>query len=151
MKTTPQSSFLVKRLLPASPAHAYRFWSDPALRRRWTDCHPDWSALENTSDFRVGGHERQRQRAPDGLVQQVDTHYLDLIPGERIVYAYAMQINAAPLSASLVTIDLVAEGKQTRMTFAEHLSLLDGSLDIGQRELGTGDALDMLVKALQTA
>lgn len=151
MKTTPQSSFVVKRLLPASPAHAYRFWSDPDLKRRWTDCHPDWTILENTADFRVGGHDRQLQRAPDGMLQQVDTHYLHLLPGQRIVYAYSMHINEAPLSALLVTIDLVAEGQETRMTFTEHLSLLDGTLDISQREFGTGEALDMLVAALQMA
>lgn len=33
-------SFVIERTLPGSPTHAFRFWSDHALKRRWTSCHP---------------------------------------------------------------------------------------------------------------
>lgn len=150
MTTTPQSSFTIRRMLPGSPRHAWRFWADPALKQRWTDCHPDWTVLERNSDFAIGGVECQLLRGPDGREQRVDTHYLDLQPNRRIVYAYSMHLDDAPLSASLVTIDFLARADGTELLFVEHLALLDGSTDAALRQSGTNEAIDRIA-ALFTA
>ena len=59
-------TFVIERDLPGSVAHAFRFWSDHALKRRWTACHPDWQVMEDHFDFKVGGSERMTWRRPDG-------------------------------------------------------------------------------------
>jgi uncharacterized protein YndB with AHSA1/START domain len=66
MNDTHHSTFTVERNLPGSPRHAFRFWSEPELKLRWTDCHPDWTVLEERFEFRIGGSEVRRWRMPDG-------------------------------------------------------------------------------------
>lgn len=147
MNTVQHSSFTVERLLPARPQHAYRFWADPALRERWTSCHPDWSLLEETIDFRIGGQHLTRMRPPGGSVQTVDIRYLDLLEGQRIVYAYSMHLDHQPLSASLVTIELLPGQDGTRMVYVEQLAMLSGDPELRRR--GTDDGFDRLVTAVE--
>jgi uncharacterized protein YndB with AHSA1/START domain len=153
--TTPHgngvhSSFTVERLLPGRPSHAYRFWAEPELKRRWNGCHPDWTVLEEAFDFRIGGHEHIRMRTDKGAVQAVDFHYLDLLPGERIVYAYAMRLDDAAISASLVTIELRPHAGGTRMLFTEHLAMLEaGNADV--RKQGTEQGFDRLALEIERA
>lgn len=137
------SSFTIERQLPGSPAHAYRFFADPDLKQRWTECHPDWTVVDRAFDFRIGGNETTRLRRGDGAVQTVDIHYLDLLAGERIVYAYSMRLDETAISASLVTIALVREGAGTRMLYTEHLAMLEGT-GAAEREMGTEQGFDRL-------
>lgn len=140
------TSFVVTRKLAASPEHAFRFWSDPELKARWSGCHPDWTVLEDTFEFRVGGGEAKRWRTPDGKEQTFDARYLDIVPEQRIIYAYQMSFDAVRLSASLVTITFEPAGAGTTMTFTEQVAILAGGRDArNQRLAGTEDGLDRLV------
>ena len=60
------STFVIERELPGGPKHAFRFWSEPALKKLWTGCHPDWTVLEDRFDFGIGGEEAIRWRTPEG-------------------------------------------------------------------------------------
>ena len=62
MSTVEHTTFTIERDLPGSPRHAFRFWSEKALKRRWTDCHPDWTVLDDRFDFTAGGEEAVRWR-----------------------------------------------------------------------------------------
>ena len=101
-------TFVLERELPGRRAYAFRFWSEFDLKRRWTSCHPDWHVEEDTFDFKIGGGERTRWRMPDGSVQDMIAHYLEIHPAERIVYAYTMTTNGRPISSSLVTVEFTA-------------------------------------------
>ncbi|GLQ56825.1 SRPBCC family protein [Devosia nitrariae] len=144
------SSFTIERQLPGRPAHAYRFFAEPDLKRRWTECHPDWTVVDEAFDFRIGGNETTRLRRGDGAVQTVDIHYLDLLPGERIVYAYSMRLDETAVSASLVTIALVPEGTATRMLYTEHLAMLEGA-GAAERQMGTEQGFDRLAAEIERA
>lgn len=144
------SSFTIERLLPGRPAYAYRFFTEPDLKRRWTGCHPDWTVVEETFDVRIGGNEKTRLRRTDGVVQTVDIHYLDLLPGERIVYAYGMRLDERALSASLVTIALLPHADGTRMLFTEHLAMLERT-GAGERRMGTEQGFDRLAIEIERA
>ncbi|WP_232846710.1 SRPBCC family protein [Devosia beringensis] len=69
-------SFVITRDLPGSPVHAFRFWAEHALKRRWFSCHPDWDMLEDRFDFRRDGGETLRWRMPDGTEQAMLAHFL---------------------------------------------------------------------------
>ena len=56
--TVNHRTFVIERDLPGSVGHAFRFWSDHQLKRRWTACHPDWQVMEDHFDFAIGGAER---------------------------------------------------------------------------------------------
>lgn len=140
------TSFVIQRDLATSPRHAFRFWSEPALKTRWNDCHTDWQVLEESFDFRPGGAELKRWRMPDGPELCVDARYFDIVPAERIIYAYAMSLGGVRLSASLVTVTFAPTGRGTRMTFNEQVVLLSGGAAArAQRLAGTGEGLDRLV------
>jgi uncharacterized protein YndB with AHSA1/START domain len=140
------TSFVVARELAASPRHAFRFWSDAELKARWSGCHSDWTVLEDTFEFRVGGTDAKRWRTPEGSEQTFHAHYLDIVPDQRIIYAYEMSFAGARLSASLVTITLEPDGSKTKMTFTEQVAILaGGSVAREQRLAGTEDGLDRLV------
>ena len=143
-------SFVIERDLPGSPAHAYRFWSDHQLKRRWNACHPDWHVVEDRFDFRIDGQESMIWRMPDGTRQAMLAHFLEIHPRQRIVYAYTMRTEDVPISSSLVTVEFEDAGGKTIMTFTEQAVFgLEADGDI--REHGTAIGFTQLQKAMGEA
>lgn len=150
MKSKPveHSSFAIERDLPGSPRHAFRFWSDAELKERWTGCHSDWTVLEEAFDFSPGGRETKRWRTPDGQELAFNAFYLDIVPEQRIIYAYEMSFGGVKLSASLVTIELSPSGDRTRMKFTEQAVFLAGEGAGEARREGTQEGVERLVEAM---
>ncbi|MGY6269819.1 SRPBCC family protein [Achromobacter denitrificans] len=142
------ATFVIERELTASPRDAYRFWSEPRLKQRWTSCHPDWTVLEEHFDFRADGTEARRWRTPEGAEQTYRAAYLDVVPDKRILYAYEMGLGGQRISASLVTVEFAPSGAGTLMRFTEQVALLDGSSPQGRR-IGTEAGLDRLAGMAQ--
>jgi len=150
MITVDHHTFVVERDLPGSTAHAFRFWAEPELKRRWTDCHPDWAVLEDLFDFRVGGIEAKRWQMPDGQELTFRAQYLDIMSGQRILYAYEMGFGGQRVSASLATVELLPAGARTRMKFTEQAAFLAGGDGARrQRVGGTETGFDRLVEAIR--
>lgn len=149
MTAIDHSTFTIERDLPGSPRHAFRFWSDPALKLRWTDCHPDWTVLEEEFDFRAGGAEMRRWRMPDGQELVFTARYFDIEPARRIIYAFDMSFGGVKQSVSLATIELIATGAATRMIFTEQLAFLGDAGARDQRVAGTGEGFDRLVSVME--
>ena len=140
-------SFVIERQLPGSLGHAFRFFADHALKRRWTSCHPTWTVLDDRFDFRVDGSEVTRWRLPDGSHWSMLAHYLEIAERERIVYAYTMRIDERPISSSLVTVEFALAGPRTRMTFTEQAAFGD-TRDADIRETGTSGTFDRLAEEI---
>jgi uncharacterized protein YndB with AHSA1/START domain len=145
--TVHHRSFVIERQLPGSLGHAFRFFSDHALKRRWTSCHPTWTVLDDRFDFRVDGSEATRWRLPDGTHWSMLAYYLEIAERERIVYAYTMRIDERPISSSLVTVEFAPVGSQTRMTFTEQ-AVFGDPRDADIRETGTGGTFDRLAEEM---
>jgi uncharacterized protein YndB with AHSA1/START domain len=145
------TTFVIERDLPGTPRHAFRFWADPGLKDRWAGCHADWTTLEERFDFRPGGTEVKRWRTPDGDELTFHAAFLDIVAGERIIYAYEMSFGGERLSASLVTIELIPDGSRTRMKFTEQAAFLTGAGASEQRIAGTGEGFDRLVDVMAEA
>ena len=141
------STFVVERELPGSPAHAFRFWADPVLKERWSGCHPDWTVLEDVRDFQTGGMEVKRWRMPSGTEMAVSTVYLDILPDERIIYAYKMSFGARPDSTSLVSIEFRSLGGRTKVKVTEQGAFLNGGSQ--ERVAGTEEGYDRLVAVVE--
>lgn len=144
------TTFTMARDFKASPARAFRGFSDTELRRRWTDCHPD-IRREHSLDFRVGGAEINRMTMPEGTVHLMEARFLEIIADVRIVYAYAMYEDARFTSASLVTVDFAASGYGCRMTYTEQAAFADGDGQRAERIEGTGEGFDRLVALVNEA
>jgi uncharacterized protein YndB with AHSA1/START domain len=148
MNTVCHTTFVIERELPASPKHAFRFFSEKALKERWNACHPSWTVLEDRFDFRVGGVEAKRWRTGEGHEQTFLAHYLDIVPPSRIIYAFDMTFRGQRVSASLATIELVPDGMRTTMLFTEQLAFLAGREAMQMRIAGTGTGFDRLVEVV---
>jgi uncharacterized protein YndB with AHSA1/START domain len=143
-------TFVIERDLPGSARHAFRFWAEFDLKRRWTSCHPDWTVLEDSLDFNVPGSEVTRWRMPDGTEHGFVAHYMEIVPAERIIYAFRMDAEGRPVSSSLATVELVPSGAATRMTYTEQAAFADPAI-ADMRESGTGSGFDRLVELLERA
>ena len=148
MSSTTSGAFTIEREYPASPARVFRAFADAGAKAQWFGCVEGWTVLEHTMDFRVGGRETWRGGPPGGPVHRNDTFYHDIVPGERIIWSYAMSIDERRISVSLSCIELAATKAGTRMTFTEQGAFLDGYAGEDQRVAGTNMLLDSLGAAL---
>ena len=142
------TTFRIDRTYPASPAHVFRFWSDPGLKRQWTDCHPDWTEIEDRFDFRVGGIEAKRWRMADGREQTFGATYLDIVAPHRILYAFEMSQGGTRVSVSLATIVFHAEAGGTQMAYTEQIAFFAGPAALRARIAGTGEGFDRIAGLL---
>ena len=139
MSAAHHSTFVIERELPTGPKHAFRFWSDPAMKQRWNACHPDWTVLEDVFEFHVGGKEARRWRTLEGHEQTFAARYFDIEPQQRIIYAFEMSFGGA--SIRVIGDRRVSTGRREdtyALHRAAHLSGHRGSQTPAHRRHGLG-------------
>jgi uncharacterized protein YndB with AHSA1/START domain len=112
-------TFTIERTLSAPPERVFEALSNPEIKARWFAGPPGWKQHARTFDFRVGGREHLSGEHAGSMTSVFDAVYLDIVPGERLVYVYEMTINGRKISASLATFQLFAEGGKTRLVLTE--------------------------------
>lgn len=117
----------------------------------FTAPNEQWDIVERAMDFKVGGRERLKGRWRSGLITEFDATYFDIIPGERIVYAYEMRLDGRKISVSLATFEFKPAGAGARLIMTEQGAFLDGYDDNGSRERGSRDIIDKLSAYLTSA
>jgi uncharacterized protein YndB with AHSA1/START domain len=143
-RSVAHSTFVIERSLAAPVERVFAAWSDPALKRSWQSCHDDWRSEEHRLDFRVDGTELSRTVEPDGTAHTMKARFLDIVPDQRIVYVYEMQLDEVRISISLVTVTFEAARSRTKMTFTEQVTFLDGHGEVDERREGTLVGLERL-------
>ena len=145
-RSVAHGSFAIERTFRAPPAMVFAAWAEQAAKGRWFATAPDgWTTALYELDFRVGGREVWRGGPNDGPEHAFAGHYLDIVPNERIIYAYDMHLGTARISVALATVEFHADGSGTRMLFTEQAAFLDGLDHLAQRRAGTEELLDLLV------
>ncbi|MBC7990390.1 MAG: SRPBCC family protein [Luteimonas sp.] len=149
-RSVTHATFVIERDFAVAPARVFAAWADPAARDRWFVRDDAWELSEYEQDFRVGGREHGRFRQKPGEPTYAnDTLYQDIVPGQRIVYAYTMKQDAALISASLATVELKPDGGGTRLVYTEQGAFLDGLDTASRREQGWAELLDKLQAQVQ--
>jgi uncharacterized protein YndB with AHSA1/START domain len=143
-------TFTLERSYDAPPAKVFKAFADPAIKRRWFVEGEGWEVDEFTGEFKVGGFERSRFRFKGGTPVRNDTSYHDIVPNERIIFAYSMTIGENRISSSLATFQFKPAGSGTQLIFTEQGAFLDGLDSAGPREGGWKGLLDALGRALQS-
>ena len=87
-------------------------------------------------DIIFGGREFNRGGEPGGPVHTYNATFQDIVPDERIVAAYEMQMDEVRISVSLATTEFRADGAGTRLVYTEQGAFLDGHDHPAQREAG---------------
>ena len=141
-----QASFTIERIFDAPPARVFQCFAEAETKKRWA-CHEDWRMTE--FDFRPGGREVSSGGEPGGPVYDFNGRYQDIVPGERIVFAFEMRRDGVRFSISVGTIQFEPHARGTRLLFSEQGVFLDGYEDPAQRESGSGVGLDNLAEMLR--
>ena len=142
-------TFVIERVYDASPERVYAAWSDPKAKGQWFAGPDDGQDSNHELDFRVGGKERLSGGLPDGPTYSYEATIQDIVPNERIIYAYEMHLDAKRISVSVATIEFHDIDQKTRLVVTEQGAYLDGLDDPRQREQGTKELLDALNLFLQ--
>lgn len=148
-RSVTHATFTIERLYEASVARVFAAWAKPEAKQRWFACHGDWTPGRFELDFTIGGREHLSTRDTDGVDHIYDAIYQDIVPGERIIYAYQMHLDTQRISVSLATVEFRSEGNGTRLVFTEQAAFLDGYDRPAEREIGTRAGLENLARELQ--
>ncbi len=145
-------SFVIERSYPSTIERVFAAFSDPNKKRKWFAEGKAFDVLGYELDFRVGGTERSQFRAKGGPMQgrafTNDTTYLDIEANRRIVFAYTMALDGRRFSASLATVELIADGSGTELVFTEQGAFWEGADGAQMREQGWGGLLEALGREL---
>jgi uncharacterized protein YndB with AHSA1/START domain len=122
-------TFTIERNYLATPTRVFAALALPEAREIWCNLpdaeEADGEAAITELDFRIGGRERFGFKQ-HGTTYRVEQRYYDIVPDQRIVYAYEMSANGARYSVSLATIELAKNGDGTAMAWTEQGAYLDG-------------------------
>ena len=146
-RSVVHATFTIERTYDFPPAKVFHAFADPKAKARWFQGH--WRASTFEMDFRVGGREVNRGGPKGGPVHAFQSRYQDIVPNERIIYTYDMEIDGKRISVSVATIEFKPAGAGTRLVLTEQGAYLDGFHDPSQREQGTRELLDALDAALK--
>jgi uncharacterized protein YndB with AHSA1/START domain len=98
----------------------------------------------------VGGRERFGIKI-QGTTLRYDARYYDIVPDQRIVFAYEMYANEARISVSVATIEFAKSADGTALRWTEQGTYLDG-IDGAEapwlRKQGTAEMLNGLTRYL---
>lgn len=147
-RSAEHGTFVIERTLAAPASRVFAAWSRVEDKRQWMSCHDDWRTEAHTLDFRIDGTEVSRVVAPDGTVHLMQARFFDIVPDQRIVYAYEMRLDETRISVSLVTVTFTGAAR-TKMTFTEQVTFLDGHGDLDERREGTEVGLARLAQLIK--
>jgi uncharacterized protein YndB with AHSA1/START domain len=153
-RSTIHGTFTIERRYKQPPAKVFGAFSDPAKKRRWFAEGPGFHLDSYEIDFREEGFERSRFRfvadkpIAEGTPCTNDTIFLDIVPDQRIVFAYTMLIAGKRISSSHSTIEFLPDGAGTLMVFTEQAAFFEGADGIEMREQGTRELLGALAREL---
>jgi uncharacterized protein YndB with AHSA1/START domain len=138
--------FAIERTYPSvTPQRVFDAFASVEGKNGWfTAPNERWDIVERTLDFRVGGRERLKGQWKTGLVTEFDATYFDIVPGERIVYAYEMRLDGRKISVSLATFEFKPLDAGAKLIMTEQGAFLDGYDDNGSRERGSREIIDKL-------
>jgi uncharacterized protein YndB with AHSA1/START domain len=145
---------VLESVIDAPRATLFRCWTDPALMVQWFTPAP-WSTVRAETDVRSGGSSLVVMRSPEGAEFPNRGVYLDVVPGERIVftdaYTSAWQPSEKPFFTAVLTFEDIGGGK-TRYT-ARALHWTDADCDAHEKmgfHEGWGKAADQLEALAKT-
>jgi uncharacterized protein YndB with AHSA1/START domain len=146
-----QRDIVISRQVDAPRALVYRAFTDPAHLLRWFG-PAGFTCRGAEVDLRVGGVWRIVMVGPDGAEYPVKGTYLEVVPGEKLVYLDEWVTDFKPTQSMLVAVHLADRDGGTRITLTTTaaseadrqalvaMGMVEGwaeSLDKLQAEVGT--------------
>ncbi|MHA6644077.1 SRPBCC family protein [Mesorhizobium sp. A623] len=146
-KAEVRPELIIHRTLTAPRALVFEVWTDGEHLKRWC-CPTGFTIPFSEGDIRTGGKFRTCMRSPQGEDHWLSGAYIEIVPGEKIVFTHAWQ-EAAGRSGHETTVTVMladAEGGGTRLTL--HQSFFDSEASRDGHLGGWNDTLDSLDRYL---
>ena len=141
--------FELVRDVPVRLERIWQAYTDPAVRRGWRSV--PGSSSTYAVDVVPGGSEHTTGRLGTEVVTS-DATFLDVVPEQRIVTAYAVSVDDVRRWAGLATVTREADGDDTRITHHEQYAFLavtgDGADDVAHLRGGVQLQLNRLQAVL---
>jgi uncharacterized protein YndB with AHSA1/START domain len=143
------NTFVVERMYHRAPKQVFAALADPVKKRRWFAESERHEVEVFDLDFRVGGRERATFRFKAGTPfagasYGCDNLYLDIVDGRRVVMASMMEFGGKPISASLITFELLPDEVGTQLILTHQGAYFEGADGPDRRHQGWRDILDRL-------
>jgi uncharacterized protein YndB with AHSA1/START domain len=116
----------ITRTFKAPRANVWRCWSEPDLLKQWY-CPKPWTVSEASMDLRPGGTFNTTMSGPNGEVHPNQGQYLEVVPGERLIFTDAfvgdwIPSDAAPFMTGYVILSDAPNGGTLMEWGARHWS-----------------------------
>jgi len=150
VKAVHATTVVERRFAGVTPPVVFSAWADVAKRAKWDlPGGEDWVLVELAQDFRVGGREKARFGPRENPRFWSVGEYLDIVPDVRIVSAGTMHSEAVRTSATLLTVELRAEGDSTHLVLTDQSVYFAAGEAPTDRRSGWGAILDRLGRFLE--
>jgi uncharacterized protein YndB with AHSA1/START domain len=147
--TTVHDTVVVRRTYDAAVSDVFAAWSEASALERWyVPGDGSWSSKVVAHDFRRGGAKKLEFGPPGGPAYTEDCRYEDIVPERRICFAMTILRDGVPITASMVTVELLPRGSRTETVVTDQIAILDGGDTAADRLRGWGETLDKLVRVL---
>ena len=117
------NDLVLDRMLDAPREKLWRCWTEPELLKQWF-CPKPWHVSEARLDLRRGGEFFTVMNGPDGERFDNNGVYLEIAPGERIVFTDAFVADWRPAGRPFMVADVrfedAGDGKTRYSATAMH-------------------------------
>lgn len=124
----PDFSLRIERVLRAPRAAVWRCWTEPDLLMQWF-CPRPWRVTRAEIELRPGGRFFAQMEGPEGQQGPMSGVWLDLVPGERLVFTDAFtsawQPSAKAFMVGEVTLSDAPGGGTRYLAVARHWNAED--------------------------
>lgn len=120
-------TIVLEQRFDAAPERVWAAFESVEARSRWGVPSAAVTLEFLETDFRVGGRDSSRCGPKADPRYRVETHYLDLVPPQRLLFTETVDEGERRLSAALITVELTADSSGTAMRFTAQITALDGA------------------------
>jgi uncharacterized protein YndB with AHSA1/START domain len=144
--TVRHATHTLSRSFRAPLARLFQAMADPGIRLHWATPSDDIAMAYERADFSVGGEDIAH--CTGAFAFTVRSRYLDIRQDARIVMSEVIEVEGAPIGASLVSIEMRADGDGSALVVTLQTAGLDGSGLESEAVGGWNTAFDRLDRLL---
>ncbi len=153
LDTDPSLDLILERIVDLPAPLIWTAWTEPHHLSQWYTPAP-WKVVDCELSVRPGGIFRTVVRSPHGEEYCNEGCYLEVVPGERLVWTTALRAGYRPSDNPFVTtvVSLQPKGERTRYTAValhKDVAARQRHEDIGFHA-GWGKALEQHVAHMRT-